>query len=57
MAKGYRIGGAAVSEKHAGFIINTGGAGADVALVEHIKAVIVKNFGFEPVCEIRFVGR
>ncbi|HHT54826.1 MAG TPA: UDP-N-acetylmuramate dehydrogenase [Clostridiales bacterium] len=57
--KGCRIGGAAVSEKHAGFIVNTGGASArDVlALVEHIKAVILKNYGFEPECEIRFVGR
>lgn len=57
--KGYSVGGAAVSLKHAGFIVNTGGASArDVqALVEHIKSVILKNYGFVPECEIRFIGQ
>ncbi|MBR4206128.1 MAG: UDP-N-acetylmuramate dehydrogenase [Clostridia bacterium] len=52
--KGYGIGGAQVSEKHAGFIINRGGAtSADVlALVEHIRSVILKNYGCELQCEI-----
>jgi UDP-N-acetylmuramate dehydrogenase len=45
--KGYRIGGAEVSEKHAGFIINRGGAtSADVlALIEHIRSEVMKKFG------------
>ncbi|MGI6167141.1 MAG: UDP-N-acetylmuramate dehydrogenase [Eubacteriales bacterium] len=57
--KGYSVGGAAVSVKHAGFIVNTGGASdRDVqALVEHIKSVILKNYGFVPECEIRFIER
>ncbi len=56
--KGYTVGGAQVSEKHAGFIINIGGATAkDVLdLVEHIKSVIRKNYGVELECEIRRVG-
>lgn len=55
--KGFRIGGAMVSEKHAGFIINYDGAtAADVlALIEHIKNVIRKNYGFEAECEIRYI--
>lgn len=56
--KGYTIGGAQVSEKHAGFIINVGSATAkDVLdLVEHIKSVIRANYGVELECEIRRVG-
>ncbi len=54
--KGYTIGGAQVSEKHAGFIINIGGATAnDVKkLVEYIKEVILRQFGCELECEIIF---
>jgi UDP-N-acetylmuramate dehydrogenase len=45
--KGYTVGGAQVSEKHAGFIINRGGAtAADVlALIEHIQKTVYMNFG------------
>ncbi|MBQ7930751.1 MAG: hypothetical protein IJ334_07050 [Clostridia bacterium] len=52
--KGYTIGGAQVSEKHAGFIINKGGASAkDVLdLIEHIKKVILANYGCELECEV-----
>ena len=44
--KGYTIGGAQVSEKHAGFIINRGGAtAADVrALVAHIQKTVQDRF-------------
>ncbi len=55
--KGYRIGGAEVSEKHAGFIINKGGAtSSDVlALIDHIKKVIAERFGCDIECEIIYV--
>ena len=45
--KGTRIGGAAVSEKHAGFIVNTGGAASsDVKkLIELIKNRVFERFG------------
>ncbi len=52
--KGYRIGGAEVSEKHSGFVINRGGAtAADVlALVEHIKRTVFEQKGVELECEM-----
>ena len=52
--KGYQIGGAQVSEKHAGFIINRGGASAsDVcALIEHIQNTVFKQFGVSLETEI-----
>ncbi len=45
--KGYSVGGASVSEKHAGFIINRGNSTAKdyIALVEHIKKRVSEAFG------------
>lgn len=56
--KGYRIGGAEVSEKHAGFIVNAGGATAkDVReLIEYVKAEVEKKYGVELEPEVKFVG-
>ncbi len=55
--KGYRVGGAKVSTKHAGFIINAGGATAkDVReLIAHIKKVIFEKYGLNIEEEIRIV--
>ena len=55
--KGYTIGGAQISEKHSGFIINRGGATcADIlALVEHTKSRVLELFGVELECEIIYV--
>ena len=52
--KGYSIGGAQVSEKHAGFIVNKGGAtSTDVlALIEHIKNELYKKFDCRIECEV-----
>ncbi len=57
--KGYTIGGAQVSEKHAGFIINIGGAAcADVlALIEHIKKTVFDKFGVLLESEVIKIGR
>ena len=45
--KGYAIGGAQVSSKHAGFIINTGRATGEeyIVLMEYIKRVVFEKFG------------
>ena len=45
--KGARIGGAQVSEKHAGFVINAGGATcADIlALIRHIREIVKAETG------------
>ncbi len=55
--KGYSVGGAEVSKKHAGFIINRGGATAkDVhTLIEHIQTVVLKETGVSLECEICFL--
>ena len=56
--KGTRVGGAMVSPKHAGFIVNTGNATArDVlTLVDVIKEKVFSLYGVNLECEIRFVG-
>lgn len=47
--KGFSIGGAKISEKHAGFIINYNNAtGANIiALIEHINMQVSKKYGFK----------
>ncbi|HEX4857831.1 MAG TPA: UDP-N-acetylmuramate dehydrogenase [Usitatibacteraceae bacterium] len=56
--KGYTIGGAQVSIKHANFIINTGTASAaDIeSLIDHLQATVKHRTGIELVREVRIVG-
>ena len=56
--KGCTIGGAQVSEKHAGFVVNIGNAtAADIlALIEHVQAVVKKETGVDLEPEVRIVG-
>jgi UDP-N-acetylmuramate dehydrogenase len=55
--KGCRIGGAMVSTKHAGFIVNAGGATArDVlALIEHVRSVVQRDHGIELESEVQIL--
>ncbi len=55
---GYSVGGAQVSEKHAGFVVNTGGATANdvMQLIEYVKAVVLDKFGVELEPEVRLIG-
>jgi UDP-N-acetylmuramate dehydrogenase len=56
--KGFRLGGAAVSDKHANFIINEGEAtAADLeALVRHVQATVERVHGVKLVPEVRVIG-
>ena len=44
--KGYKIGGAQISEKHAGFIVNTGNATSKdiIKLIKHTQKTIKEKF-------------
>lgn len=55
--KGYTVGGAQVSDKHAGFVINRGGATAsDIKqLVDYIQKTVKEKFNVSLECEIEFV--
>ncbi len=57
--KGFQIGGAAVSEKHAGFVVNLGGATfADVtAVMEHVRRTVLDKYGVELEPEVRVIRR
>lgn len=56
--KGYTVGGAQISTKHAGFIINTGNAKAKdvLELVEITKKQVLQKFGKEIQLEIEVLG-
>ncbi len=57
--KGYAIGGARISEKHANFIVNPRGrasAGDIEALIGHARAAVQKRHGVELVPEVRIIG-
>ena len=55
--KVFSVGGAQVSEKHAGFVINKGGATAEDIknLVAHIQKTVKEKFDVSLECEIEFV--
>jgi len=56
--KGRRIGDAAVSEKHANFIVNCGQASAHdvLALIDEIKEKVMQTSGIELIPEVQFLG-
>lgn len=56
--KGARVGGAAISDRHANFIVNDRGAtAADVRrLAEMARAEVARRFGIELVYEVQFLG-
>lgn len=55
---GFSIGGAQISTKHAGFIVNTGNAtAADVlALIEHVRKTVLAQSGIMLEPEVRLIG-
>ena len=56
--KGYSIGGAEVSTKHAGFVVNKGNATAKdiIDLIEHVQKVVYEKFGKNIEPEIKIIG-
>lgn len=55
--KGYRVGGAAVSEKHAGFVVNLGGATFEdvLAVMEHVRKTVLERCGVELEPEVKII--
>lgn len=56
--KGRRVGGAAVSEKHAGFIVNLGGATCEDVqkLISVIQETVLRETGVPLECEVKTIG-
>jgi len=56
--KGYRVGGALVSPKHANFIVNAGGASAaDIeAVIRHCRQTVLERTGVALEQEVRIIG-
>lgn len=56
--RGYRVGGAQVSEKHCGFVINRGNATAEdvMQLISAVQRTVLEKFGILLEPEVRFLG-
>lgn len=56
--RGYRVGGAQVSEKHCGFVINTGDAATSdvVQLIHNVQNIIWNKFKVKLEPEVKFLG-
>ena len=55
---GFSIGGAKVSEKHCGFVINQGGASASdiYAVICHVQKTVKEQFGVKLQTEVKLIG-
>lgn len=56
---GYAVGGAQVSQKHCGFVINRGNAcAADIlAVIRHVRQTVLERFGVELETEVKMLGQ
>lgn len=57
--KGYKIGGAEISSKHAGFVINSNNATAKdvLELIKHVQKIVLEKFNKKIELEIEVVGK
>ena len=55
--KGYTVGGAQVSEKHAGFVINAGGATSEdiIKVIRHVQSVVKEQTGVSLETEVKII--
>lgn len=56
--RGFTVGGASVSEKHTGFIVNSGNATAEdvLSLMRFVKEKVYEKFGVHLTPEVKFIG-
>lgn len=56
--KGYTVGGAQVSEKHAGFVINKGGATSTdvITLIKDVQKIVKEKYGVMLETEVKIIG-
>ena len=55
--KGYAVGGAKVSPKHAGFLVNTGNSAKDyLELIRNVQQIVEERTGYKLELEIRVIG-
>jgi len=56
--KGYTVGGACVSEKHAGFVINKGGATTEdiLSVINHCRKTVFEKYGIMLETEVKIIG-
>ncbi len=56
--KGFSVGGAQVSEKHSGFVINTGGASCEdvLAVMRHVREKVLEDSGILLEPEVRLIN-
>ncbi len=56
--KGYSCGGAAVSEKHSGFVVNNGGATAEnvMSVIRHVQETVLEKNGVNLETEVKLIG-
>ena len=56
--RGFSVGGAQISEKHCGFVVNTGGASASdvLNLIREVQKRVRENSGVELETEVKFLG-
>lgn len=56
--KGYAVGGACVSEKHCGFVVNNGNATSDdvINLINHVQKTVFDKFGVMLETEVKIIG-
>ena len=56
--RGFSVGGAQISEKHCGFVVNKGGATAQdvLDLIKEVQKRVREKFGVELETEVKFLG-